>query len=210
MFPSQSNTIPGTSARPYNSGEALTGMEGRLVKIVDGGSIPEAKLPETAADLALFICVDGGALDTDSELLPLVPGQEYRVRAKGAGSAGGVIVLAAIAGADAGKARALPATEGQYFSPGVALDDFADGDLVKFTALPRLVTVASTVAAPAATTTVDGAIAALNSTAVNPTKADFDALLTAVEKIADEQRADNAKLIAIHTALAAAGILKIA
>lgn len=210
MFASQFNTLPGFNSRPYNSGEVLTGLEGRLVKIVDGGSIPEAKLPEAVSDLALFICVDGGALDNDSELLPLVPGQEYRVRAKGAGSAGSIVTLAAIAGVDAGKIRALPADAGLHFSPGIALEDFADGDLVRISALPRLVTVASTVAAPADTTTVNGAIAALNSTAGNPTKADFDALLAAVELIADEQRTDNAKLIAMHTALVSAGVLKIA
>ena len=210
MYPTQSNTTPGFGPRSYNSGQDLTGMEGRLAKIVDGGTIPELLLPTAVDDLALYLVLDGNTLDMPSAVQPLAAGEECRIRANGTGSSGAVLVLEAIAGANIGKVCTLPATPGVYFSPGVALEDFTDEQLVRVHTHPRMVTVASTVAAPAATTTVDGAIAGLNSTAVNPTKSDFDALLTATEKIADEQRADNAKLIAIHTALVAAGLIKTA
>lgn len=207
MSPTQSNTQPGFDARSYNSGQNLDAMEGRLAKIVDGGSIPEALLPTAVTDVCQFVIDDGGAEDTPSGLLPLTPGYERRALAKGTGSAGDVLVLAAIAGADIGKVRAQPATPGAYFSPGTAGEDFVDGQLVRFNPLPRIVVVPAVIAAPATTTTVNGAVAGLNSTAVNPTKADFDALLTAVELIADEQRADNAKLIALHSACVAAGFV---
>lgn len=44
---------------------------------------------------------------------------------------------------------------------------------------------------------VDGAVAALSSTAVNPTKADFDGMKAAVETIADDLRSLRAALIAM-------------
>lgn len=141
MFPSQSNTLKGD--RKYNSGEDLTGMEGRLVKIVDGGSIAEALLPTAVTDVCLFVVGDGGALDTDSDLIPLVPGEEIRILCNGAASAGAVAVLEAIAGANIGKVRTIPATPGLYFSPGTFAEDAVDEQLAKINPLPRLVRVAS-------------------------------------------------------------------
>ena len=173
MFPTQSNTQKGT--RSYNSGIALVGLEGRLVKVVDGGSIAELLLPEAVSDVALFVVVDGGAIDTESQVIPLVPGDEIRIRAKGTGSAGAVLVQAAIAGDDAGKVRTQPATEGVYFSPGTAAEDFVDGQLVKVNPMPRLVHVgtAFTAAAPAAT-------APTNSTPYGYSQTQAQALLTNV------------------------------
>lgn len=141
MFPSQTNTQSGT--RKYNSGQALTDMEGRLVKLVDGGSIAEVLLPEAVTDVCLFVVGDGNALDTDSDVIPLVPGEEIRIRANGAGSAGTILVLEAIAGANIGKVCAIPATAGLYFSPGIAAEDFVDEQLVKVNPMPRIVNVKS-------------------------------------------------------------------
>lgn len=141
MFPSQSNTQSGP--RKYNSGEALTDMEGRLVKLVDGGSIAELLLPEAVTDVCLFVVGDGNALDTDSEVIPLEVGTEIRIRANGAGAAGAILVLEAIAGANIGKVRTIPAVAGLYFSPGVAAEDWVDEQLVKVNPLPRLVRVVS-------------------------------------------------------------------
>lgn len=151
----QTNTKPGFGSRPYNSGEALTDMEGRLVKVVDGGSIPELLLPTAVSDVCLFAVSDGGALDTPSDVIPLVPGQEIRLRLNGTVSAGAVLVLEAISGANIGKVRTVPATEGVYFSPGSAAEDGADEQMVLVNPLPRLVFVgtAFTAAAPAATAT---------------------------------------------------------
>ena len=113
-----------------------------------------------------------------------------------------------------GRLRPLPTAAGAYVIVGRATSAAgAGGDLVEYTStfpVLRVVTAPTVIAAPAATTTVDGAIAALNSTAVNPTKADFDALLAAVEKIADEQRADNATLREIHAGLVDKGLVAVA
>jgi hypothetical protein len=211
MFPSQTNTLPGTGTRPYNSGEDLTGMEGRLVKIVDGGSTADAKLPEAVTDISLFILVDGGANGADSQVVPLTPGEERRVRANGAGSAGAVLILEAIAGANIGKVRTIVgAAAGAYFSPGSAVEDFADEQFVKVNPLPRMVVVPSVVTAPAAALPADGVFAALNSTAVNPTKGDFDALLAQCEILRDSHAALVTKVTAIHTGLVANTQLAIA
>ena len=173
MFPTQTNTQPGDGDRVYNSGEALTDMEGRLAKIVDGGSTADLKLPETVYDICPFLIVEGGASAADSKVVPLVTGQERRVRANGAGSCGAVLVLEAISGANIGKVRTVPATEGVYFSPGIALEDWADEQLVRFNPLPRLVFVgtAFTSAAPAAT-------APTNSSPYGYSQAQAQAILT--------------------------------
>jgi hypothetical protein len=176
MFPSQSNTQSGT--RQYNSGEALTSMEGRLVKVVDGGSIPELKLPEAVSDICLHVVVDGNGEDEQSQVIPLEVGKEVRVRANGTGSAGDVLVLEAISGANIGKVRSVPTTEGVYFSPGKAVEDFVDEQLVKIDPMPRLVFVgaAFTSATPAAT-------AATNSSPYGFTQAQADAILTNVREM---------------------------
>ena len=150
----QSNVQDGPKL--MNSGEALTGKEGYLVKVVDGGSIPELKLPEAVTDVCLFVVDEGGALDTDSKVIPLETGKEYRVKANGTGSAGAVVVLEAISGENIGKVRTVPATGGYYFSPGVAEEDWVDEQDLKIRALPRIVFVptAFTGATPAATATV--------------------------------------------------------
>jgi hypothetical protein len=69
----------------------------------------------------------------------------------------------------------------------------------------------SVVTAPGALTeTSAGTIAGLNSTAVNPTKADYDLLLAEAGKLQADFYADHTKLAALHTALVAQGILAIA
>lgn len=69
--------------------------------------------------------------------------------------------------------------------------------------------VATLVAAPAAGLPANGVFAALNSTAVNPTKADFDALLAQCEILSDSHRALVASVTSLHTASVAAGIAKV-
>lgn len=209
MFPSQSNTNP-AGPRKYNSGESLVGMEGRLVKVVDGGSIPELLLPEAITDPCLFVVGDGAALDLQSDVIPLVPGEEVRIRLNGVVAAGAILVLEAIAGANIGKVRTVPAVAGVYFSPGTAAEDGVDEQLLKINPLPRLIVVPSVVTAPAAAAPADGVFAALNSTAVNPTKADFDALLAQCEILRDSHAALVAKVTSIHTAGVANGQIVIA
>jgi hypothetical protein len=179
MLNTQSNTQQGP--RPFNSGEALTGKEGYLAVLVDGDSIPELLLPTTVSELALFIIDEGGALDKDSAAIPLVAGEERRIKANGSGSAGAILVLEA-PGADPfpnkGKVRTIPATEGVYFSPGIAQEDFVDEQLVNVRVLPRLVHVgtAFSSATPAAT-------AATNSTPYGYSQAQADAILVNLREL---------------------------
>lgn len=53
----------------------------------------------------------------------------------------------------------------------------------------------------------NGAIASVNSTAVNPTKSDFDALLVEAEKVGDDARAAIVLANALRTALIANGTI---
>jgi hypothetical protein len=144
MQVSQTNTHP--DKRVLNSAVALTDLEGRLVKLADGGSITEVDLPAAVTDLALFIVTEGGALDENSEVIPLLSEGNRRVRLNGTVSAGVPVVLCdptASSGANAGKVETLPATAGIYFSPGVAEEDGVDEQLVLIRPLPRLITVAA-------------------------------------------------------------------
>ena len=207
MFPSQSNVLP-SGPRKLNSGEALTDMEGRLVKVVDGGSIPELLLPEAVTDVCLHVVGDGAAVDLPSDVIPLVVGEQVRIRLNGVVVAGVALILEAIAGANIGKVRTLTgAAAGVYFSPGIAAEDGVDEQLVKVDPLPRMIVVPDAVAAPAATAPADGIFAALNSTAVNPTKADFDALLAQCEILRDSVAVTRGELAALITKLETAGVI---
>jgi hypothetical protein len=76
---------------------------------------------------------------------------------------------------------------------------------------PVVIGAPSVVAAPGALTeTSNATIAGLNSTAVNPTKADYDLLLAEAGKLQADFYADHAKLVAIHAALVAQNIIAIA
>lgn len=198
MFPSQSNILSGS--RKFNSGEALTDMEGRLVKLVDGGSIPELLLPEAVSDICLFVVGDGNGLDEESEVIPLEVGKEIRIRTNGVVAAGAVLVLDAIAGANIGKVVTIPAVAGIYFSPGIAAEDAVDEQLIKVNPLPRIIVVADSVAAPAAATSTNGGMTAQAPAALTSTDgvaaaaaADLAALAAEAEKIGDDVRSLHAK-----------------
>ena len=135
----QTGTVQGKF--PINSGIALTGLENRLVKMADGGSIPEVLLPTDVADLALYVVEEGGALDEDSVVMPLEAGKQVLIRANGTGSAGAVLALCAVGGSDVGKVETISASADTYFSPGIAEEDFVDEQLVKVRVFPRLIVV---------------------------------------------------------------------
>jgi hypothetical protein len=154
MNPTQSNIVQGS--KKFNSGESLIGKEGYLAVLVDAGSIAELLLPTAVSLLALYLVDMGAAEDALSDVQPLVTGDERRLKANGAGSAGAVLVLEDPGtAANKGKVRTVPATEGVYFSPGVAEEDFVDEQLVRTRILPRLVFIgtAFSAAAPVATAT---------------------------------------------------------
>lgn len=170
----QTNVKSGRFA--VNSGQALTDLEGYLVKPADAGSELEVLLPTAVSDLCLYVVEDGAAHDSDSEVLPLVDGDQVRIVAKGTGSAGAVLTLAAISGSDIGKVRSIPATAGPHFSVGIAEEDFVDGQHVLVRVYKRTVIVATSVT----DATTDGAAAAA---------ADLAALKAETELIGDTLRA---------------------
>jgi hypothetical protein len=179
MKVSQTNTQP--DERVFNSAVALTGLEGRLVKLADGGSIPEVDLPGAVTDLALLIVTEGGALDQPSEVISLLTEGNRRVRLNGTVAAGIPVVLCdptASGGANAGKVETLPSVAGRYFSPGIAEEDGVDEQLVRIRPLPRIITVAAafTGATPAAT-------AATSSTPFGFSEAQANALLANVREM---------------------------
>lgn len=176
----QSDIHPG-GPKIINAGQALTDLEFRLVKIADAGSEPEVVLPAAVTDITPFVVTRGAAHDTDCEVEAILGEKEIRVRANGTGSAGAVLVLcdpAASSGVNAGKVEAIGATEGAYFSPGIALEDFVDEQTVRIRPHPRLVHVgtAFTVATPAAT-------AATSSTPFGFSEAQANAILTNVREL---------------------------
>lgn len=137
MSASQSNTRK--SVFPINAGEDLTGMEGRLVKLVDGGSIPEVVLPTAIGDNCLYVVWDEATLDTICAVQPLDSDQTVRIRLNGTCSAGDVLVLEVISGANIGKVRTNPGGLVNVYSPGIAEEDGVDEQLVRVRPWPRLI-----------------------------------------------------------------------
>jgi hypothetical protein len=149
----QTNIKP-TGKIKFNSGEDLSLYSGRAVTGIANGSELEVILPLLESSDVHFIVDDGGALDADSELIPLVFGEERRLVAKGTIAAGATVVLAdPSTSADKGKIRTLPATEGRYTRLGIAEEAAVDGQhvRVRINPGPEFVGEAFTGAAPAAT-----------------------------------------------------------
>lgn len=130
--------------RKINAGADLTGLEGRLVKVADGGSIPEVVAPAAVADICPFVLVREATEDSRCEVLSIAGEKEVRIRANGTGSAGDTVVLcdpAASSGVNKGKVEALGSTQGAYYSPGIAMEDFVDEQFVRIRPQPRIVNV---------------------------------------------------------------------
>ena len=126
---SQSNTRVGDFR--VLAGEALTGMEARLVKLTHDTGVAEVKLPEANSDHVLYLVMEGGA---DAKLVTVRPMQadrNVRITLKGTCNPGDVMVLADVATAvDKGKVRVLPTAAGTYRGIGIAEQVGVDGQLV--------------------------------------------------------------------------------
>jgi hypothetical protein len=128
----QSNTLNG--ALVLISAVSLVGKEGTLAVLTDDGLQPPASRDETS----LYLVTEAESASA-AAVEVLQPGKNIRVRAAGSGSKGDVLILAATDGADAGKVVAIGSTEGRFFSPGIAEEDFVDEQLVRCRPLPRVV-----------------------------------------------------------------------
>ena len=127
---SQSNTKVGDILLPSNAD--LEGKEGYLAKIVSDSGVAEAALPAAITDYTPFVIIDGGTEAGERvQLRPLEPGRNVRVVLKDTCAPGDVLVLAAIAGSDAGKVRKLPTAGGTYRGIGIAEETGVDTQLVR-------------------------------------------------------------------------------
>lgn len=139
MFYSQTDTKIGY--RAFIAAAGLLAKEGLLVVGYSNAGVPTVKLPTATTDNPQYVLVDDGLPQNpvsdpggqSVEVMPFDPGQNVRIKAYGAGTAGTTLVMAdptANAGAQAGMVTALPAGAGKYVKIGVAEQDFVDGQLV--------------------------------------------------------------------------------
>lgn len=127
----QTNLKPGPIVR--KAAVDLTGKEGFLAKLLS--SVTDvtglAALPTALTDRTPYLIQDGNALGKDVELLPFSADRQYRVAAKGTGSAGNTLSPADPAvPADAGKVRKTPTATGTFAIIFIAEEDFVDGQFV--------------------------------------------------------------------------------
>lgn len=113
MNPTQSNTLVGKLKRTVGAA-SLVGKEGYLCLLALVGGVGVVQLPAAITDVTLFIVDEGAAIGEPCSIDPLSPDRQFRIVGKGVINPGAPMVLAAIAGADAGKLRALPAAAGTY------------------------------------------------------------------------------------------------
>ena len=125
---SQSNTKVGDLR--VLAGETLTGKEGYLVKMTHDTGVAEVKLPAAITDYAVYAVIEGGADAARVSVRPIQADRNVRMKLKGTCNLGDVLVLAAIAGSDAGMVRALPTANGTYRGLAIAEEAGVDGQRV--------------------------------------------------------------------------------
>lgn len=129
----QNDTRPAGSPIPLVANSNLTGLEGRIVAVVNKSGAAAADLPAANSDTPLFLLANGDASGKQVDVLRLVDFSTVRVKLKGTCNPGDKLVLADVAtAADKGKARVLPATAGTYKVFGLAAETGVDGQNVAF------------------------------------------------------------------------------
>jgi hypothetical protein len=215
----QSNTRQGPIQLLAN--ETLTGMEGRLVKLVSDSGTPKVALPDAVTDLALYLLLVGAAAGALVTIQALDADRQVRVRLNGTVAPGARVKLEAINGSNDGKVATSGTAAGVYFSPGIAEETGADEQLVLIRPDPALVTVAGTTIADLTGTltgTVNGALVDVAAAAgacaggSTPTAGNVDsAIATAVATIVSGVNEQNKELLtkvnALNAALKTAGII---
>ena len=124
----QSNTRVGKFS--VLAGEYLTDKEGYLVKMTHDTGVPEVKLPAAITDITPYVVSDGAADTKLTEVIPLEQDRTVRLKLKGTCNPGDQLVLAAIAGSDAGMVRLIPTAGGTYRVIAIAEEAGVDGQLV--------------------------------------------------------------------------------
>lgn len=111
--PDQTNT---REVGPFDilAGADLTGKRSRLVVLTHDAGVPETKLPAAITDDAFYQLQEEGVDTARVSIERFGNHRDFRVPLKDAVNPGDRLVLAAIAGDDAGKLRKLPAAAGTY------------------------------------------------------------------------------------------------
>lgn len=133
--PDQTNTRA-TGPFAILAGEDLTGKRSRLVVLTHDAGVPETKLPAAITNDAFYQLQEEGV---DAALVSIErfgSHREFRVPLKDAVNPGDRLVLAAIAGADAGLLRKLPAAAGTYRVLALAREVGVAGQNVKCDPIP--------------------------------------------------------------------------
>jgi hypothetical protein len=92
--------------------------------------VPEVKLPAAITDITPYLIGDSAADTELAEVVPLEDGRNVRLKLKGTCNPGDQLVLAAIAGSDAGMVRLIPTAAGTYRVIAIAEEAGVDGQLV--------------------------------------------------------------------------------
>ena len=127
----QSNTQSGPIRLPVRNGTNLTGMEGRLVRIVDDGGKASVDFG-VFSDRCPYILLEGADSGELATLEALQPGKNYRGVLKGTCSAGAVLNMQQDPGSDMGKLQAFTNNPGDWFIAGIAEEAGVDGQYILF------------------------------------------------------------------------------
>jgi len=120
------------------AGEDLSGLEGYLVELYNNSGVAAARVPQSVDTQPLYVLDDDGDEGEHVTLIPLDPGQQFRIKMEGTGSVGDIVVLADTSvAADRGMVRALPADAGTYRGLGWLEEAAVDGQLALCRILPQ-------------------------------------------------------------------------
>ena len=116
---------------PFNCGADLTAAADHIVVLGHSTGTPQMTLPDALTDHALYLVLEGNAVDETGYFLPISPAANVRLPLIGTCNPGDTLVLAdpAVEG-QPGKAIVLPETAGTYRAVAVAEEQGIDTQLV--------------------------------------------------------------------------------
>jgi len=116
---------------PFNCGADLTAAADHIVVLGHSTGTPQMTLPDALTDHALYLVLEGNAVDETGYFLPISPAANVRVPLIGTCNPGDTLVLAdpSVEG-QPGKVIVLPETAGTYRAVAIAEEAGIDTQLV--------------------------------------------------------------------------------
>ena len=116
---------------PFNCGADLTAAADHIVVLGHSTGTPQMTLPDALTDHALYLVLEGNAVDETGYFLPISPAANVRLHLIGTCNPGDTLVLAdpAVEG-QPGKVIVLPETAGTYRAVAIAEEQGIDTQLV--------------------------------------------------------------------------------